>query len=117
MARFARTRNGPETPAPLARLRVVSVEEAANAILAAGDPCDDHVLHDQGSDSDAIPGLVVGNLDVPDHGSRLRIQREQVSIDCAKKHAIPKNSHAPVHLTAADVNLCRRRPPVSPELP
>src|SRR5689334_4624015 len=116
MERFAGARNGPEAPASLARLRVVSIEEPTNAVLATGYTSDDHVLHDQWSDSNAVPGFVIGNLDVPEHGSCFRIQREQVSIDCAKKNAIAKYSNAPVHLTAADIHFCRCRTVVPPEL-
>ena len=105
---FARAGNGVESPAALPGGDIVGVKEAADAVFAACDPGDHHVLDDQRRAGDRVAGLAVGNRHVPQHGARLRAQRDQVRIHGAEKHAIAKHRHAAVDRIATDVDFGRK---------
>src|SRR5262249_23165741 len=82
-ALLAVSRNRRAPPRALAGFGVVSVEESADAVLAAGHPDDDLVLHRERRAREAEALVGVGGRDVPTDASRPRIESDDVSVERA----------------------------------
>ena len=106
--------HGPEPPEPLTRERVIGIEEAANAILAAGNAHNDFVLQRERCDGHRIAELIVGDLDVPTHTAGPGVERHQVRIDGTEKDLVIEQRHPTVYLSTAGHNALRERPSVAP---
>ena len=89
MPRLARSRHGVEAPFAHAGRGVVSVNESAHSVLAAGNADHHQILHRQRSDRKAVSLLIFGGHNVPDHIPRLRIERNHVSIERPQKNFVP----------------------------
>ena len=113
-ARLAGFRNGPEAPAAFAGFQIVGIEETANAVFAARNAGDHHVLDDQRRAREAVAVLRFGHLHIPQHRTGLGVQRHQVRVHCAHDHAIAHHRHAPVHLPAASIDLVRQTAAIAP---
>ena len=88
MARLARTRNRVEAPRARPRLGVVRVDEAANADLAACHADQNLVLHRKRRERERMARFVVGRLDVPHDVAGLRVQGDEVRVECPEVEAI-----------------------------
>src|ERR1700740_3554916 len=58
-------RNRIEAPSPLASVRVVSIDETANAVLTAADANDNKILHGQWRERDAVALRVIESGHIP----------------------------------------------------
>ena len=105
MTLFARPRDGVEAPPPLAGFDVVGVEEAPDAVLAAGHARDYHVLDDQRRAGHAVAGFGIGHLDVPDHRAGFGVESDQMRVYRADEDAVSQHRHAAIHGVAADIDL------------
>src|SRR5207244_7908449 len=72
--RLTRRGHGPEAPRALTRLRVVRIEEPANAAFRAPDPDDDLVFDDEGRAGCGVIQRWIGNLLLPQHAPRTRVE-------------------------------------------
>ena len=64
-SRLTRSRYGPETPNSLARCRIVSVKETANAAFGSGDPDDDLVFDGQRRGGSGVVQSGIGDVFLP----------------------------------------------------
>ena len=107
---------GVEAPRALAGLRVVGVDEAANAVLAAGDADDHLVLDDQRRDRRGVADLVVLERRVPDDGAGLHVEREQVRVERGHEQLVAEHAEAAVDEAAAGGQVRRQLAAVAPDL-
>src|SRR5262249_45442356 len=105
MAGFAGTRNSPETPQPFSILRIVSVDEAAYAVLSPGDTGDDSVFHGQRRNRDAVADLVVGHHDIPANAAGPHVERHQVRVKRAHEKRIAHDRQSPVYPAATGTDV------------
>ncbi len=101
---LARRRHGPEAPRALAGLRVVGVEEAANAALRAGDADDDLVLDRERRAGRRVVERRVGDLLLPQHATRSGVERDQLRVQRRQEQRRSENRQAAIDLAAADVD-------------
>ena len=90
VARLAGSGNGVEAPDLLAGLGVVSGDEAANAVLAAGGADDHFVLHHERRERDGVAGVRIGHLGVPQRMAALGIDRDDVRVDGAHEQSVAR---------------------------
>ena len=116
VTRLAGSWNGLKAPCPRAGLRVVGIDETADAGLAAADADHDLAVDGERRGGDRVAERVVGHLDVPPHGARRGVERHQVRVQCADEHTIVQQRHAAVHRTEPDeAHVLRHRRLVAPE--
>ena len=113
--RIVRAGDGVEPPRALAGLRIVRVDEPANAVLGTCNPDDDLVLHHQRSNRGRVPHLVVLELDVIHNAAGLHVEREEVRIDRRNEDLIPERCDAAVDIAAAGAQIVRETPPIGPQ--
>jgi len=73
------------------RWRIVCADESTDAIFAARNTGDHHVLHRQRRRSDAVTEHGIGHLGLPQYRAGARIERDQSRIQCAEEDAIPQH--------------------------
>src|SRR4029077_8777184 len=117
VAELARTRHGVPTPQPPAARGVVGIEEPARAELAAGDPDEDLVLHDERRTRDAVAEHRVGDLDLPERRSGARVERDQCRVERADVQPVAEDGHAAIERVDLVGILDFLRARVSPDLP
>ena len=105
MAGLARAWHGIEAPFARAGRGVVGVDEAAHSVFAAGNANYDKIFYCQRRDREAVAFLVFGRHDIPDHVSRLRIERDYVRIQRPEKNLVAQNGESAIHTTAARTNI------------
>ena len=103
VARFPFGGDGPPTPDPFAGLRVVGVEESADAGLAAADPHDDLAVHRERRRRHRVADRVVGDRDFPADVTVRSIQRDQLGVERSEKHRVAEDRDPPVRPREADV--------------
>src|SRR5260370_29529269 len=107
VARFARTGNGVEAPLALAGVRIIRIDESANAILTAANTGDDKIFHGQRRQRDAVAlGVIEGGY-IPNNVAGLGIARDYVRIQGAQENFIAENSQAAIDAPAARPNVGR----------
>lgn len=110
--------NGVESPEPLAGLRVVGVEEAADAGLRSAH-ADDHLAVDgQGRRGAAVAGGVVPQRHPPAHRPREGVEGHEVGIERADEDAVAQHRHATIdRRIAQEAQVLRELGLVPPERP
>src|SRR5262245_56621302 len=93
-----------EPPCAFSGSGIVGVQEAANAVLAAGDADDYFIFDGQRRSSHAVSLRVVRDFDIPDDGAGLAVQRYQARVDCSHEKPVADHRQAAVYLAAAYVN-------------
>ena len=114
MARFAGAGNGVEAPFAFAGGGVVSVNETANAIFAAGDAHNDEIFDNQRRERDAVAFAIVKRGGVPDDIAGFGVERDDMRIERAKEHFVAKNGEAAIDASAAGANVRGKRALVLP---
>src|SRR6185503_19236515 len=109
VAALAGPRNGVEAPRALPGLRVVGVDEAADAVLAAGDADNHLVLDDERRDGGRVPLREVFERRVPDDRAGLHVERQQVRVERRHEEAIAEDAESPVDEAAARGEAAGRR--------
>ena len=110
-------RDGVEAPRALAGLRVVRVDESADAVLGAGDADDHLVLDDERREGHRVAGAVIDELDVEQHAAGLHVERDQMRIERPHEQPIAEDAEAAVDGAAAQLQLFGQLTPVAPDLP
>src|SRR5262249_25848965 len=88
IARLARCGNRIEAPRALARLRIVGVDETANAELAARDADNDFIFYDQWCEREAVTFTRVFGCGVPDDCAGACVERDHMRVEgCEIKQA------------------------------
>ena len=117
MPRLARAWNGVKAPPALSGIGIVSIDEAANAVLAAGNPNRDQVLHCQRRNGKAVSGAIVGGGHVPNHVARLGIERDHVRIERSHENLVVQDGQPAIHAPAAGTDIRRQLPLIQPDRP
>jgi len=117
IARLSRSRNRVRAPPALAGRRVVAVDEAADAELAARDAGHHRVADDERRSRLAVALRVVGNFRVPEQGPGTRVDRHQVGVVRAHVQGLAQDRHAAVVPAAAQPDAVRQRVFVAPVRP
>ena len=94
VAGLAGTGDGVEAPAALAGGGIVSVNEAADAVFAAGDSDQDEVFDDERSDGEAVAKFIVGCGLVPEDAAGFAVEGDDVGIEGAEEEAVAKDGEA-----------------------
>ena len=108
--------NRPGPPDLVARRRVVRIDEAADAVLAARDARHHLVLDDEGRGGLAVPRPVVGGLRVPHEVPRAGVDGDEVRVEGAHVEGVAQNRHAAVVAAAADAQVVGQRVVIAPVL-
>ena len=103
-ARLTRRRHGPEAPRALAGLRVVGIEESANAAFGAGDADDDLVLDRERRAGRGVVQPGIGERLLPQHAARSRVERDELRIQRRQEQRGAEDREAAIDLAAADVD-------------
>src|SRR5438552_3186624 len=82
-AGFAGRWHREEAPDLLAGLRIVRVEESANARLAAADADDHLAVDDERRGGDRVARRILADVDRPSLDARLRVEREEIPVERA----------------------------------
>ena len=106
--RLASPRHGVEPPLPLARVRVVGVNKAADAVFTPGHPQDDQILHHQRRHRKAVAFGVVGGGNIPDNVSGFRIEGDHVGVERGQENLVTHDGQPAIHATAAGSNVIRQ---------
>ncbi len=118
VAGLAGAGDGDEPPATLARLRVVAVEKAPDARLAAAH-ADDHLARGcQGGRRDRVTQFVVAQAGRPPEGTREAVERHELRVESAHEDGAVEQGHPAVggaEAQSAHVLRQHRIPP--PEAP
>ena len=94
--------DGVERPQQLARRRFESLDEAANAVLAAV-RADQHLaVYHRGRHGFAVAFFRIGDLGFPQQLAGLGFQRHQLGIERSHEELVPFDGHAPVVGAAAE---------------
>ena len=108
--------NGPRAPREVAGRRVVGVDEAADAELAAGDARHDLALDDEGRGGLAVARAVVGDLAVPHQVAGARVDGHEVRVEGAHVEGVAEDGHPAVVPPAADAQVVGQGVVVAPVL-
>ena len=103
-------------PHLLARRGVVRVDEAADAVLAAGDARHHLVADDEGRGGLAVARPVVGGLRVPHQVARAGVDGDEVRVQRAHVERLAEDGHAAVVPPAADAQVIGQGVVVAPVL-
>src|SRR5436189_1751253 len=114
MARLTRAGNCVKPPQTLSARGIIRVQEAADAVLATGDPDNYFVLHSQRGRSDAVALRVIGDHDIPEHVAGLAIECYQMRINGSQEQPVAEHRQPAVHLAAANVDPFGKTAPVIP---
>src|SRR5262245_58894121 len=107
VAGLAGARNRIGAPQPLPGVEVGALDEAADAVLAAGGADDRDVAHNEGSMRERLADRRIGDLALPDLLSGRLVDREQPAIERnGNDLVLPERHAAIVDAAAGDV----RRP-------
>ena len=115
-ALLARAGHHPEAPGALAGGGVEGVDEAADAVLGAGDADHDLVLDDERRRGGAVAFLVVVDHRVPHHRAGLHVEGQQVRVERVHVEAVAEHGEAAVDAAAADVHALGQVADVAPDL-
>src|SRR5690606_23712858 len=102
MADLAGARDRIEVPDPLAGLRVVRADPAADAELAAGEADDDHAVVVERRGGDAIAFARIAGEHVPYDGAGSLIERDQPAVEPSEKDHAVAEADAAAQPSAAD---------------
>ena len=97
-------------------MRVICVDEPANAVLGAGDPDDHFVLHHERRDGGRIAGFVIGQLHIEQHAAGFHIECNQVRVQSRHEEAIAEHTEAAVDCAAAELQILGELATVAPDL-
>ena len=103
VSEFTRRGNRIEAPQPLARGRIVSLDESARAELAAGDAGNNLVLERERRGSNAVALTRIGDLRLPQKLPRACVQRHQCGVQRAHEQPVAQHRHAAIE--AVDLAL------------
>src|SRR5260370_1222537 len=117
VTRLTRAGNRIKAPSPLAGVRVVSIDETANAVLTATDANDDEILHGQRRERDAVALRVIESGHIPSDVPRFSVERDHMRIQRAQEYLVAKNGQAAIHASAAGPNISRQRALILPDRP
>jgi hypothetical protein len=98
-------------------LRVIGIDETADAVLGTRYADDDLVLHDERRDGDRITRLVVDELGIPERCAGPHVERQQVRIGRAEKEPIAQSPEAAIVRAAACPDVVGERSAMAPDLP
>ena len=110
-------RNRVRPPRAFAGLRVVRVEEPADAELPARDARHHPVLDDERRRGLAVAAPVIRHLRVPHQVARARVDGDQVRVERAHVERLAQDGDAAVVPPAADAQVVRQGMLVAPERP
>src|SRR5262249_710957 len=116
-AAFPFAGDGVEAPRARAGLRVVRIDEAADAVLAAGHADDDLVLHDERRAGEAVALVGLCGRGVPSYPPGLRVERDDVGVERSHEEPIAQSREAAVLRTAAERHFLRQGSLVMPQGP
>jgi len=108
MSGLARSRHSVEAPFAVAGRGVVSVDEPAHSVLAAGNANDDKVFHRERRDGEAVALLVFGRYNIPNRTPGLGVERDHVRIERPQKNLIAQNREPAIHAPTAGTNVPRQ---------
>ena len=94
--------NRVRAPHQLAGLRVVRVDEAADARFGPRHADDDLPVERQRRQRQVVPGLVVLHRHVPAHAARARVERDEMPVHRAEEHRVVENRDAAIDRRRAD---------------
>jgi hypothetical protein len=117
VARIAGAGGGVKPPDLFPALRVVCIDEAAHAVLGAGDADDHFVLHHERCGRPAVAVPKVLHRGVPQQRACLAADRHNMRVERGLEESIAEHAEAPIHQTAADDEAARKIAPVAPDLP
>ena len=112
---LAGLRDGVAPPFARARLDVVGVDVAADAVLAAGDADDQVVADHQRGSGPAEPVGVAVHDRLPHHGSGLAVECHHLRVQGGHENFIPGNGRTFVRRPAAHAQVVRQRVFVAPQ--
>src|SRR5206468_257816 len=108
VAGFARTGNGVEAPFARAGHGVISIDEPANAVFAAGNPDEHEMVDHQGRECDAVALTVVRRAHVPNDIARFCVERDDVGVKRAEKNFIAQDGHPAIDAATTGTNIGRQ---------
>ena len=112
VAGFAGSGNGVEAPRAAAGLRVVGIDEAADAGFAAADTDQDFAANGERRQRHAVAGLVIFDLGRPAFEAALGVERDQVAIERGDEDLVIENGGPAVHAAESDVLIVLRNGPL-----
>ncbi|MNS68557.1 hypothetical protein D3C72_1018410 [compost metagenome] len=108
--------HGRAHPQQFAVFRVVGLDLAHHAKLAAGNAGDQLAVDDHWRGADGVAFLVVGHLLAPYHLASVLVQRHQLGIEGAEEHQVAVQRHAAVDHVAARADVIGQARIVLPQL-
>src|SRR5579884_1548621 len=117
MSRLTRTRDGIEPPFTLPCICIVGVHKSTNAVLTTRYSQDHEVFNNERCKREAVSELVVHGRHIPDHAAGLRIECDDVGVQCAEKHFVTQNRNATIYPPATWTNITRQLTLVKPDWP
>src|SRR5580765_6567223 len=105
MARFAYAGHGVKAPFPLARVGVVGLDKAANAVFAARDADEYEVLHYQRRQRKAVALRVVDGGSIPDDVSGFCVEGNNVSDERAHEELVAEDGKSTIHAATTWSNV------------
>src|SRR5439155_16706797 len=104
VAGLARAGNSIGTPELLPGIEVGAVDEAADAVFAAGRAGDCHVAHDQRCRSDGFGDTRIGDPAFPDLLAGRLVDREQPAVERDRDHLVlPQGDATVIDAAAGDI--------------
>src|ERR1700739_1709114 len=100
MSRLAGTGDSVEAPSTRAGIRVVGVNEAADAVFASRNSNDDEILYRQGRQGEAVTIFVVDGRDVPDQVPGLSVESNDVGVKRGHEYLVTEDGESAVHAPA-----------------
>ena len=116
VAWFTGTGNRVEPPRALAGLRVVGVDESADAVLTARDADDHLVVHDERRERRGVALLVFLHRRVPGDRAGLHVERDQVRVERRHEQLVAEDAEPVIDEAAAGGQSLRQLAPVAPDL-
>src|SRR5207249_4388969 len=98
---LAGARDGVGAPELLSSVEIGAVDEAADAVFAAGAADDRHVAHDQRRRGYRLGDRRIGDLALPDDLAGRLVGGNEPAVECDRDHLVLPQRHAAVVDTAA----------------
>src|SRR5580704_17660912 len=109
--------NGVEAPFAFPGGGVVRVNEAANAVFAAGYAHDDEIFNGERRERDAVAFAIVKRGGIPNYIAGLGVESDNMRVECAEENFVTENGEAAIDATAAGTNVGRKSALVLPDRP
>src|SRR5207248_3641212 len=101
VARLTRTGNGVEAPRALSRLRVVGIDEAADAELAPGHADNDFILYDDRGDGRGVTHRIVLHRHVPHDRPGAHVKCDEMRVERDHVAFVAEHAETALAKTAA----------------